>query len=154
VGSFSVDGAPAAIAYDNGALGPKAPTVGSSTYNCFWGGWSNGGRTWLPDASSRSHAPCATCFYEGIQLSWQVPSPGSYDGGAVQAKFSYRLLGRPNTFYAIRIVSLDNREQLLMTNAFQPKAHLYGSQYFRVFMPTSISQFDFTTPTCAQCTSP
>ena len=84
-----------------------------------------------------------------------MPSPGSYHGGAVQANFSYRLLGRPNTFYAIRIVSLDNREQLLMTNALQPKQHLYWSQYFRVFMPTSISGFDFTTPACTQCnTSP
>ena len=155
VGSFDVDGAPAAIAYDNGALGASAPTVGGSTYDCFWGGWSNGGRSWLPASSSSSKAPCATCFYEGIQLSWQVPSPGSYHGGAVQANFSYRLLGRPNTFYAIRIVSLDNREQLLMTNALQPKQHLYWSQYFRVFMPTSISGFDFTTPACTQCnTSP
>jgi hypothetical protein len=148
VGSFDVDGKPAKVAYRNGALSSTAPQVGSSTSKCYWGGWSNGDRTWLPNTGSRTTAPCATCFYEGIELSWQIPSKDSYRGGPVHANFSYRLLGRPNTFYAIRIVSLDHREQLLMTNALQPRKHLYWSQYFRVFVPTGLAGFDYATPKC------
>jgi hypothetical protein len=45
-------------------------------------------------------------------------------------------------------VSVDHREQLLMTNALQPKQHLYWSQYFRVFVPTGLAGFDYATPTC------
>ena len=48
VGSFDVDGKPAKVAYRNGALSSTAPQVGSSTSKCYWGGWSNGDRTWLP----------------------------------------------------------------------------------------------------------
>lgn len=148
VGNIDLNGKPAKVAYRNGSLGSKAPEVGKSTSTCYWGGWSNGGRAWLPGSSSRSTAPCAKCFYEGIELTWQIPRAESYRGGSVQANFSYRLLGRPNTFYAIRIVSLDHREQLLMTNTLQPKRHLYWSQYFRVFMPTGLAGFDYATPVC------
>jgi hypothetical protein len=80
--------------------------------------------------------------FEAIKLSWQVAGTS----GTPSGNFSYTLFGRPNSFYAMRVASIDHREQLLMPTRSDKIAFVYGGNYLRVFAPT-IKQT--TKKTCA-----
>lgn len=70
--------------------------------------------------------------FEAIKISWQVAG-GS---GTPSGRFSYTLFGQPNKFYAVRVTSMDHREQLLMPTQSDKVAFIYGGNYLRVFAPT------------------